>query len=139
MSSKGPKRRSMRNQPRLYEHHSKALATINNLYIEAGTIVRALSTIKDNQNLGSEEFRVPSTKGKSELIRRSPGALHDLIQSAMTRREYEKSIVLLISLAEDYLVSYARLLSRAYPERLEPQLVTQAHAVLAGRGSLAGR
>ena len=37
MSSEGQKRRSMRNQPRLYEHHNKALATINDLYIETGT------------------------------------------------------------------------------------------------------
>ena len=74
--------------------------------------------IGDNQNLGSEEFRVPSTEGKSELRRRSPTALHGLIQNAMARREYEKSIVLFISIAEDYLVSHARLISRAYPERL---------------------
>jgi hypothetical protein len=45
MSSKDQKRRSMRNQPRLNEHHIKALATINDLYIETDTIVRALTAL----------------------------------------------------------------------------------------------
>jgi hypothetical protein len=110
---KGLKLRSMRNYNSLREHHYAALAAINNLYIEACAIVDAL---KLQPTLSNLEFEVPSTGGKTSVVERSPSALHAL--NAIVRREYEKSLILLISAAEDHLFSYVRLILGAHPQRL---------------------
>lgn len=94
---KSVKLRSMRNYSPLRQHHYAALAEINNLFIEAFAIINAL---KFEQGKKSFKFQVPSTGGKTSVVERSPSQLHDLIENARLRREYERSLVLLISVAE---------------------------------------
>ena len=112
------KRRGTLNYLRLREHHNYALATVNNGYIESRIVVETLASLRDNPKFVIDEITVPSKAGETTPITPSPHRIKDLIQNMITRREYEKSIVLLISIAEDYLLSSARLILRAYPERI---------------------
>jgi hypothetical protein len=104
-AGKNPKLRAMRNYKPLHGHHYAALGAINNLYIEACAVVDAL---KPQVALSNREFEVPSIGGTTSTVQRSPSALHALIQNAVARREYEKLLILLVSVAEDHLFSYAR-------------------------------
>ena len=80
----------MRNYKALHEHHYAALAAINNLYIEACAVVDALSIQPALSNL---KFEVPSTGDKTSTVERTPSALRALLQNAIVRREYEKSLM----------------------------------------------
>jgi hypothetical protein len=110
--------KKMKNFKEIRGHHTKAMRQLNDSYIESSTVVQILATI-DHSDAIDHDISVPGA-GFPVVVQRTTKEMRRIIKKAISRREYEKAIVLLVSSAEDYLFSYSRLILRAYPDRVDP-------------------
>jgi hypothetical protein len=111
-----------RNHRSFYRHQQGILRTLNDLYIEAKIVSSALRDVRDLKWPRESAIKVPSTGTNSSTIRRSDSEVKTIISRERERRTYEKSIVLIVSVVEDYLLSYARLVLRAHPRLINKSL-----------------
>jgi hypothetical protein len=97
-------------------HHQKMMRTSNDIYIESSLVVQALGSVKVADK--AVRLSVPSTALMRTRVDRTPKQIRSIIGRERNRREFEKAIILIVSVVEDYLFSYAKLILRAHPLRI---------------------
>jgi hypothetical protein len=98
---------------------------LNEIHIETQVTIAALKRYAEEVKVGLAEkgkafhnFEVPSGNKPTARIRRTPLDLQALLKAAMEQGAYKKSLVLAVSITEDYLIDLMRLVLRAHPGRL---------------------
>ncbi|MGB8839851.1 MAG: hypothetical protein WCC64_02165 [Aliidongia sp.] len=99
---------------------------LNDVHIAAQVTCAALdahrrSLVSLSKKAGANRFHhyeVPSAGRPTARIRRERRDVEALVKRAMEAGEYQKSLVLAVSITEDYIINILKLLLRAHPERL---------------------
>jgi hypothetical protein len=108
------------NYKALHRHSQNFFKRANDIYIDTTAIVSFLSAALDPKKddvwnkRASLNIKVPS-QGNTASIRRNSKQLRDIMTVARDTGQWEKSLVFLISITEDLLGSYIRLILRSKP------------------------
>lgn len=100
------------------DHHQEVLRTLNDLYIESQTVVSNLKKVRGLRSKVKRKISVPGLGDENTIIYRTHLEINSIRSRTINRREYEKTLMLIISTVEDYLLSYIRLVLRAHPARI---------------------
>ena len=98
---------------------------LNEIHIETQVTTTALKRFAEGVKTDAAEkdkvfhnFEVPSGNKPTARIRRTSHDLKALLMAAIDQGAYKKSLVLAVSITEDYLIDLMKLVLRAHPDRL---------------------
>lgn len=109
----------------LKRYKDRYIKRLNDLHV--GTQITVAALIARQEQLDQKKsqssyhhFVVPSGGSRPEArIRRDKKQMANLLSRMADQEEYGKSLMLAVSITEDYLANVLKLMLRAYPERLE--------------------
>ncbi|WP_296614606.1 hypothetical protein [Sphingomonas sp.] len=119
-------RKHIANEPKsLKSYKDRYIKRLNDLHVGTQITVTALIARQEqlerkNDQNSYHHFVVPSGGSRPEArIRRDKKQMASLLSRMAGQEEYGKSLMLAVSITEDYLANILKLMLRAYPERLE--------------------
>jgi hypothetical protein len=126
LASGGGKRPTVTRKRSLESYKQFYFRRLNDVHIAAQVTCAALDAhrrllVSLSNKPGAKRFHhyeVPSAGKPTARIRRERRDVEALVKGAMEVGEYQKSLVLAVSITEDYIINVLRLLLRAHPERL---------------------
>lgn len=98
---------------------------LNEIHVETQATTTALKRYAEGLKADAagkdkpfHHFEVPSGNKPTARIRRTSSDLKALLMAAIDQGAYKKSLVLAVSITEDYLIDLMKLVLRAHPDRL---------------------
>jgi len=122
-SSSAPAKADPSQQNRTLQiHEDLYLERLNEVHFGTQITLSALKTVRDGvpKKTGSpfHHFEVPTGSGTFARIRRGAKGVERLLDRLMTEDEYGKSLLMMVSITEDYVINMLRMILRAHPDRL---------------------
>lgn len=107
--------------------NQRKLKRINDLYIETHIAIEGLKSLQNAPNEMTTRkgrkvafcINMPSTReGSRREITRNHEDLSKIIQQRISEKEFVQSIIVAVSLTEDYIAEVVRIVLQAYPKKL---------------------